>query len=441
MANGSLVAPMGCWEGIVELGGATVAGSFEVFDSCGGWDFLFGKRLLTAFSAVHDYATDEVFLPTQQHTLQNQYDIATCGLPQAEQTQHTKMHETNEGDNVQSPVRAVLIDHHQIEPHVVDTPIPASTPQQTSVEVQQQPSTTSWLRIEGQATEMGDRMRSPSREVPSATFMTHEPVADKRQSLKAFIEEVEDEDDPRWKKHEEVARLKKEHSEGDTSAPPTRAVPNCGTYIRHDNTDTVEEALIEPTVTPICVVSEDAPESDSDHMSEIPTEELENDKANIFTRGTDPFKPAHVEEIRRLVKIGDDLTDHERSQVQSLVTEFADVIALSVSEVTQVEGAVHRLNIDPNARFSTKVHQKPLTPPQRKYLHEKLQAMLDADIIEPCEPGQVKCVSPTTLAQKTHEGAGLSLEELQHRVNEECINNGLEPHFPLPPSTSGYHYL
>ncbi|KIJ95555.1 hypothetical protein K443DRAFT_52993, partial [Laccaria amethystina LaAM-08-1] len=122
----------------------------------------------------------------------------------------------------------------------------------------------------------------------------------------------------------------------------------------------------------------------------------------IFTRGTDPFKPARVEEIRRLVKIGDDLTDHERSQVQSLVTEFADVFALSVSEVTQVEGAVHRLNIDPNAKFSTKVHQKPLTPPQRKYLHEKLQAMLDADIIEPCEPGQVKCVSPTTLVQKTH---------------------------------------
>ena len=59
--------------------------------------------------------------------------------------------------------------------------------------------------------------------------------------------------------------------------------------------------------------------------------------------------------------------------------------------------------------------------------------MLDAGIIEPCKPGQVKCVSPTTLAQKAHEGAGLTLDKLQHRVNDECVCNGLEPHFPLAP--------
>ena len=82
--------------------------------------------------------------------------------------------------------------------------------------------------------------------------------------------------------------------------------------------------------------------------------------------------------------------------------------------------------------FSTKVHQKLLTPPQRRYLHEKLQAMLDADVIDPCEPGQVKCVSPTTFMQKTHKSAGLTLDELQHCVNDECIRNGLEPQFDLP---------
>ena len=58
---------------------------------------------------------------------------------------------------------------------------------------------------------------------------------------------------------------------------------------------------------------------------------------------------------------------------------------------------------------------------------------MDADIIEPCEPRQVKCVSPMTLAQKTHEGTGLTLEELQHCVNDECVRNGMEHHFPLPP--------
>jgi len=119
--------------------------------------------------------------------------------------------------------------------------------------------------------------------------------------------------------------------------------------------------------------------------------------------------------------------------VKALIAEFADVFALSVSEVKQVKGAVHKLNIEPNAKFSTKVHQKPLTPPQRRYLHEKLQAMLDADIIEPCKPEQVKCVSPMTLAQKTHQGTGLTLDKLQRRVNDECVRNGIEPHFALPP--------
>jgi len=61
--------------------------------------------------------------------------------------------------------------------------------------------------------------------------------------------------------------------------------------------------------------------------------------------------------------------------VKVLISEFADVFALSVSKVKQVEGTVHQLNIEPDAKFSTKVHQKPLTPPQQQYLHEKLQAM------------------------------------------------------------------
>ena len=43
MANGNIVNLIGCWKGTVELEGITVTGSFEVFDSGRGWDFLFGK--------------------------------------------------------------------------------------------------------------------------------------------------------------------------------------------------------------------------------------------------------------------------------------------------------------------------------------------------------------------------------------------------------------
>ena len=76
MANGNVVTPLGCWKGTVELGSTTVEGSFEVFDSGGSWDFLFGKRLLTAFAAIHNYAVDEVFIPQHQLVLKNQHSIA-----------------------------------------------------------------------------------------------------------------------------------------------------------------------------------------------------------------------------------------------------------------------------------------------------------------------------------------------------------------------------
>lgn len=154
--------------------------------------------------------------------------------------------------------------------------------------------------------------------------------------------------------------------------------------------------------------------------------------ADIFTRRTDPFAEERVAEVLRLVQIGDDLSVEERTEVRALVAEFADCFALSVSEVFPVEGAVHKLNIPQGSKFSTKVRQRPLTPPQKKYLHGKIEEMLEAGIIEPCGPEDVRCVSPTTLAQKAHGGEGLSMVELQHKVNDECVKAGLEPRFDLP---------
>ena len=146
------------------------------------------------------------------------------------------------------------------------------------------------------------------------------------------------------------------------ATPPVREVPNSVTHVENNNTNIVTKAPNEPVSARVCIVSEDAIDVDAEHIAEIPTEELASDDANIFTRRTDQFKPACVEEISRLVKIGDDLTSQECSQVKALITEFADVFALSVSEVTMVEGAVHKLNIEPSTKFSMKVHQKPLTP-------------------------------------------------------------------------------
>jgi hypothetical protein len=154
---------------------------------------------------------------------------------------------------------------------------------------------------------------------------------------------------------------------------------------------------------------------------------------------TDPFKAERVEEILRLVTIGDNLTISQRHRVQDLVRFFADIFALSVSEVKTVDNisyVTHHLDIPPDAKFLLKVNQKPLTPPQRQYLYNNIDTMLEAGVIEACKPDDVKCISATTLAHKTHQGKGHALIELQHRVNDECIANGMEPRFDLPPRTA-----
>ena len=277
MANGSIVKSLGTWEGEIEVEGVRVYGSFKIFNSRGNWDFLFGKRLLTAFKAIHDYDKDEV---TVQGTgglmvLQNQIDI-----------------------------------------------------------------------------------------------------------------------------------MKNRHE------------------------------LITPHAPPVCVVTEDCDQAEDDEpTADIDLDALRGDDANLFTRMADPYKPERVNEILRLVTIRTDLSEEQNIKVRELISSFTDVFALSVHEVRLVKDVVHRLNIHPNAVFSTKVHQRPFTLPQQQYLHTNMDTMLKAGVIAACKPEEVKCVSSTTLAQKAHQGKGLMLTELQHRINDECITHGFEPKFDLPPRT------
>ncbi|KZP28225.1 hypothetical protein FIBSPDRAFT_684936, partial [Athelia psychrophila] len=51
---------------------------------------------------------------------------------------------------------------------------------------------------------------------------------------------------------------------------------------------------------------------------------------------TNPFAPAHIAKILDLVQIGDDLSVEERAEVVELISRYADVYALSVSEVCLV---------------------------------------------------------------------------------------------------------
>ncbi|KAL1693535.1 hypothetical protein GGG16DRAFT_49030, partial [Schizophyllum commune] len=128
---------------------------------------------------------------------------------------------------------------------------------------------------------------------------------------------------------------------------------------------------------------------------------MEGDRS-LFTRHTDPFSPRRIRAILDQVKIGDDLTAVQRGEVIRLIEEYADCFALSVQEVTTVPGAVHRMDIPPDAQFNTKPRQKPFTPIQKRWINKVIDEMLKGNVIEPIHPKDARCVSPTTLAQKAH---------------------------------------
>jgi hypothetical protein len=60
MANGTVIPSEAAWKGDIVIGGIQAAGEFKVFQSGGGWKFLFRKPLLQTFKAVHNYEIDEV---------------------------------------------------------------------------------------------------------------------------------------------------------------------------------------------------------------------------------------------------------------------------------------------------------------------------------------------------------------------------------------------
>ena len=60
MADGSLVPSSGKWIGIIEVGGVSLEGAFEIFPSGNSWALLFGKPLLKTFDMTHRYKNDTV---------------------------------------------------------------------------------------------------------------------------------------------------------------------------------------------------------------------------------------------------------------------------------------------------------------------------------------------------------------------------------------------
>ena len=197
----------------------------------------------------------------------------------------------------------------------------------------------------------------------------------------------------------------------------------------HSSAHTADDPSTVQTIT------DDTPEIDTTNqdIGVIPDVDL-NSSNDVFTRKTTPFNPERIARIQELITVGDDLDSEQRETIRNFIAEYADCFALSVREVLPITFKEHHLRIPHNAKFSTHApHQRPLTPPQREYFYKTLDELLEAGIIRRIAPEDVKACSPTTLAQKAHSGGGMSITDILHKLNDECIANGRQPAHDLPP--------
>ena len=104
---------------------------------------------------------------------------------------------------------------------------------------------------------------------------------------------------------------------------------------KHQTTETQPTNHVSPTTHKL---------AHQDETVDLP-EIKPHEDPSIYTQHTNAWKTEHTNELLRLVKIGEDLTAGEHTKVEVLILEFADCFAMSVSEVSLVRSATHRLNL------------------------------------------------------------------------------------------------
>ena len=365
MADGRRVPSAGVWRGKVTVKDVSREGAFEVFKSNGAWAMLFGKPLLQIFNAVHDYTEDTIRILREKGT---EWVVLA-----------------NQFSNPQGIAGKLLanltVDIKQL--------IAGSNCGSTQT-------------CENSITNKGWRRRG--REITHETHENHGGLANPL--------------------------------EGSTTNKSCDAVKPCLTNTIPSLKNDTEQHKDIPELSPLTGeewssvwLLDEAAGTSPEHPGAEQPDITKVFEPTLVTRKTDPHNPERVKAILAEVTIGDDLTHTQREQVRKVIADYAECFALSMSEVTPVEGAAHRLDIPRDTQFRTKVHQRPQSPPQKAFFNEVIDKMLTAGIIRPIAHQDVKCCGATTLAKKAHEGNGLTLNILRHRVNDECVAAGFPSAF------------
>ena len=420
MANGLIIPSEAVWKGAMVLGGVTFEGKFKVFNSKGGWAFLFGKLLMQAACATHDFETDIVKLHTESGTitLTNQINeqaaehVVTLGIGL---TLDVKQWRTKKGGSSgQDPPLSRIWCQKQ---H------PANNDMGGARAKDQHPSTKPTYQKEIEAEVCGPSMDSGEmgsiENTDENMFQTggEDDTPMREVLLTTTITELPHETDTLT-----VQMNTPEPTNEDKDDTEQKEVDN----------NLMKEILIDIAADCLAYDTDDTNHYTSESKNLIQVNIVSTEANNIFTWHTDPFKTECITRILNKVTIGDDLTDEQWELTKAVIREFTDCFTLAMSEVNTIPSVSHQLKISPSTTFQTKISQQSMTS-QCKYLNDKVDEMLAAGIIVPIHPHNVHNITPTILTQKVHEGNGLTLDKPKHHINDECINHGFPSAFDLSP--------
>ena len=187
---------------------------------------------------------------------------------------------------------------------------------------------------------------------------------------------------------------------------------------------------IQRKIAHLHVIQEDS-EGDSEEVQAIGDVFQElfriNQGTNDSTRITNPHTPKRVAEILERIEIGKDLTEKQKEGVKELVSKYADIFALTMSEVTYINWHRHHLKVNPEAKLPKQVAQHPITENQKEWYYKTLDEMENAYVIQKVPADFIKCLSSTNLAPKEAGKIRASRTGVLQKVNAECIKNGLPP--------------
>ncbi|KAG1849001.1 hypothetical protein F4604DRAFT_1935078 [Suillus subluteus] len=318
MANGNIVSSLAKWEGTIEIEGVQARGEFEVFDSGGGWGFLFGKTMLQAFKAVHEYEMDTMVIADQHKgtTLGNQIE----NTPNKEEslTLDSKQWGNTVGGLETPPLRQVLT-----------TPSDKGTHETNNKEEHMQ------------------ILRTPYGPMGQWRLTEHQQWRQDKKQVKQLW----------WRA--ESGRQMQDQMKHTTGERETKGQSDISVITINEALNPKEQILGElPELPPV------------DH------------DPSIYTRQTNPFKLERVAEIVRQVMIGNDFMEAERWELEQFIKDNADLFALSLWEVNIIPGAQLNLNVPEGKTFNLHTHQRLLTPEQSHFYNERVEEMLKAEPLQ-----------------------------------------------------------